>query len=208
MLHPLQRILFPEMLGCSADLQSPKRPALDLMVFYVVLHNPSPANNEIQMHPCEHEGCSHDSIWVHSQCMTRPFPQPSISGCPSGEHRHISFLLFMRDLWVSHLHNPKCTMFPTAVTRPEAWPKDHGNMQQAAAHKQLFSLYPCVFIFLKMEMWLPIKRPRRICQQKHCRCRCNQTPTLLSIWHNYQTFLRKTEWSEIGFTFCFPFRPF
>lgn len=33
MLHPLQRILFPGMLGCSAGLQSLKRPALDLMVF-------------------------------------------------------------------------------------------------------------------------------------------------------------------------------
>lgn len=67
MLRPLQRILFPGMLGCSASLQSLKRPALDLMVFYVVLHSPSPANNLIQMHPCEHEGCSSEA-----SCRMKP----------------------------------------------------------------------------------------------------------------------------------------
>lgn len=81
---------------------------------------------------------------------------------------------------------------------PQLWPDlKHGLKTMATcSRQQIHSFSTCtpVFSFLsgKMEMWPPIKRPRHICQQKYCRGHCNQAPTLLSLWHNYQTFLKKS----------------
>lgn len=50
-----------------AGLQPLKRPSLDLMVSYVILHNPS-TTNETQMQPCEHDCCCYEA-----SCRMKPW---------------------------------------------------------------------------------------------------------------------------------------
>lgn len=140
------------------------------------------------------------------------WPDPSLSQAFLGVLLENTAIFLSYYLWEISKYHTSITQ--NAPCSQQLWPDlKHGltTMATCSRRQHINSFLACTPVFsffLKMEMWLPIKRPRRICQQKHCRCHCNQTPTLLSIWHNYQTFLRKTECSEIGFTFCFPFRPF